>query len=148
MAQIQILPPGSFPSTLLGSDTPQAIDGAGSAGASAFAARQDHKHDDSVIKSYVDNFANNRTTKTEFEINFGTTPVRSKKTSISIPTAVVGMSVAILPSGNAGSGKDEDEPEMEVFVGVAVCKVAGTLIVTVSSLQGPITGRYKFIAIY
>lgn len=144
MPTIRLLEPGEVPVALLSNVLPAPLGNTPTAGVSTYAARADHNHDDSELRDFVAN----KTEKVEFEIDFGSTARRSHSFSIAVTGITVGSAVSVTQSGNSPTGKDADENEMDMFICNGRCGVAGTLIVNIASLFGPVMGKYKFIAVF
>lgn len=78
------------------------------------------------------------------ELNFGSTPVRSKKFSVSHPGALVGQHVRISMSGIMPPGVAFDEFEMDSIVAIATVSAPDTIRVVARS-SGFITRSRNFI---
>lgn len=147
MTTIRLYEPGEVPTALLSNVLPSPIGPSANAGISTFAARADHNHDDSALRAYVEtavDVINTKVSLYEVEVDFGSTAIRSKKFTVSMPGLVIGDGIAIALSGNAATGRKSDESEMEEFTCVGRCVATGVLTFIAKSLAGPVKGRYKF----
>lgn len=77
-------------------------------------------------------------------LDFGTTPVRSARFSVSHPGALVGQKVRISMSGTMPSGVAFDEFEMDSIVAIATVSAPDTITVVARS-SGFVTRSRNFI---
>lgn len=81
---------------------------------------------------------------TELELDFGSTPIKDKVFSVSVPGVPVGP-VRVDHILRAATGRAKDENELERFSCIAYAPSVGTVEIAVASLQGPVTGLYPFV---
>lgn len=82
-------------------------------------------------------------TGTEIELDFGTVHTRTKTFTITDASVSSTTLILMTVSGNAPTGRSADEVTMEGFT-LSCIPTTGSFDVTVSSLLGPVTGKYKF----
>lgn len=79
----------------------------------------------------------------EIEIDFGSTPVKSKKFTITDAGVSTGMKIMVDQSGNAATGRAADENEFTVLSARAFAKT-GSFDLYVDCLNGLASGKFKF----
>jgi len=77
------------------------------------------------------------------EVDFGATPVYSKKFEIAHAGALVTNKVMIVQSAAAATGRAADENEMDAIVGSGYVSGAGIITLFLHGLPGPVTGKYN-----
>lgn len=98
---------------------------------------------DFVTKQYLDGyqFPGGSTSVTQVQIDFGTTPTRSKQFTITDPTVTPSTYLIVNQSGVSASGRTVGEPEMDPMV-FSATPGSGAFTVTATTLNGPVVGRY------
>jgi hypothetical protein len=79
----------------------------------------------------------------ETEIDFGSTPVKSKTFTITDAGVSSGMKIIPTQSGNAATGRAADENELTVLSARAFAKT-GSFDLYVDCLNGLASGKFKF----
>ena len=105
-------------------------------------------YNDGTSSQWVDTYSNssngiNSSVITQVELDFGSTPTRSKKFTITNANVTASSQLQMWQSADAPTGRSNDENEMDAFV----CRVyasTGTIIAYIDSLLGPVAGKYKF----
>lgn len=78
------------------------------------------------------------------ELDFGSTPTRSKTFTVTDGRILPAKSVLMNQSGVAPTGKSADENEMDSFM--ANCLPGtGSFTANIFSLFGPVVGKFKFL---
>lgn len=82
---------------------------------------------------------------TEVEVDFGTTPVRSKNFNIVDATVTAATKIMAMQSGSAPTGKNADDNEMDKIDFVCASK-AGSFDVYATVIDGiMVAGKYKIL---
>jgi len=79
----------------------------------------------------------------EIEIDFGSTPVKSKKFTITDAGVSTGMKIMVEQSGNPATGRSADENEFTILSARAFAKT-GAFDLYVDCLNGTALGKFKF----
>jgi hypothetical protein len=79
---------------------------------------------------------------TQIEIDFGTTPTRSKTFVITNAGITTTSKILLTQAGTAATGRQADENEMDpiIFAGIPS---TGQFTLIASSLNGPVVGKYR-----
>lgn len=82
-------------------------------------------------------------TSAEVELDFGATATRAASFTVTDATVTATTLILMTASGNAPTGRSADEVSMESFT-ISCLPSAGSFLATINSLQGAVTGKYKF----
>lgn len=97
----------------------------------------------SALGYWVNGPATATVSGTEVELDFGATATRTLTATVTDAGVSATSKVLMTTSGNAPTGRNADEVTMESFV-FSIAPAAGSFNVTINSLLGPVTGKYKF----
>ena len=105
-------------------------------------------YNDGSSSQWVDAFGNsanglNTSTMFTVELDFGSTPTRSKTFVVSNAGVTSSSQIMVQQSAEAATSRSADENEMDALI----CRQfpgSGSFTMYVDSLFGPVTGKYKF----